>query len=76
MVVKNFISGDHQLKPFATAISTIPKQDQSGTGANFLVEWTADQPVSEPLIESVMKDLSGNLGLSFLSLGKVIREIQ
>jgi hypothetical protein len=40
------------------------------------VEWIADHPVNEPLIESVMKDLSGNLGLAFLSHGKVIREIQ
>jgi hypothetical protein len=76
MVVKNFISEDHLLNPFATAIFTIPKQDQSGTGANFLVEWIAEQQVNEPLIESVMKDLSGNLGISFLSLGRVIREIQ
>lgn len=74
--VKHFILQDRLLAPFATAIFTIPKQDQSGTGANFLVEWTADQPVNEPLIESVMKDLSGNLGISFLSTGRVIREIQ
>jgi hypothetical protein len=76
MVVKNFLLEEHLLNPFATAIFTIPRQDQSGTGANFLVEWIAEQPVNEPLIESVMKDLSGNLGISFLSPGKVIREIQ
>jgi len=75
-VVKQYISASHLLDPFATAIFTISKKDQSGTGANFLVEWMADQPVNEPLIESIMKDLSGNLGLSFLSLGRVIREIQ
>ncbi len=75
-IVKNFISTDRLLNPFATEIFEIPKKDQSGTGANFLVEWTADQPVNEPLIESIMKDLSGNLGLAFLSRGKVIREIQ
>ena len=75
-VVDQFIVADQWLAPLATAIFTIPRKDQSGTGANFLVEWMADQPVNEPLIESIMKDLSGNLGLSFLSLGKVIREIQ
>ena len=75
-VVKDFISEDRLLKPFATEIFEVPKKDQSGTGANFLVEWMADQPVNEPLIESIMKDLSGNIGLAFLSLGKVIREIQ
>lgn len=76
LVVKDFISKEQLLNPFATAIFTISKQDQSGAGANFLVEWMADQPVNEPLIESIMKDLSGNLGISFLSLGRVIREIQ
>lgn len=76
LVVKEFISRDQLLNPFATAIFTISKQDQSGAGANFLVEWVADQPVNEPLVESIMKDLSGNLGISFLSPGRVIREIQ
>lgn len=75
-IVKNFILEPRILNPFATEIFTILKEDQSGRGANFLVEWMADQPVNEPLIESIMKDLSGNKGLSFLSLGRVIREIQ
>jgi len=74
--VKSFIASDRKINPLATVIFTISKQDQSGTGANFLVEWMADLPVNEPLVESVMKDLSGNLGLSFLSTGRVIREIQ
>jgi len=75
-VVKQYITEDRLLEPFATAIFTISRKDQSGTGANFLVEWIADQPVNEPLVESVMKDLSGNLGLSFLSTGRVIREMK
>jgi hypothetical protein len=75
-VVKEYLSANRLLDPLATAIFTISQKDQSGTGANFLVEWIADQPVNEPLVESIMKDLSGNLGLSFLSQGRVIREIQ
>ncbi len=74
--VKHFVSADRPLNPLATIIFTISQKDQSGTGANFLVEWMADKPVNEPLIESIMKDLSGNLGLSFLSQGRVIREIK
>jgi hypothetical protein len=74
-VVKSFISAEQSIKPLATVIFTIPREDQSGTGSNFIVEWLAEQPVNEPLIESIMIDLSGNLGLSFLSAGRVIREI-
>ncbi|MEN6622685.1 MAG: DUF3124 domain-containing protein [Smithella sp.] len=75
-LIKSFISSDKEINPLATLIITIPQSDQSGTGANFLVEWIADKPVNEPLIESIMKDLSGNKGLAFLSTGRVIREIK
>ncbi len=75
-LIKHYITSDQQIDPLATVIVTVPQKDQSGTGANFLVEWIADAPVTLPLIESVMKDLSGNLGLAFLSTGRVIREIE
>jgi hypothetical protein len=75
-LVKSFISSPQQISPLATMIISIPQSDQNGTGANFLVEWIADQQVNEPLIESIMKDLSGNKGLAFLSTGRVIREMK
>jgi len=75
-LIKSFVSSPQQINPLATMIFSVPQKDQSGTGANFLVEWMADQPVNEPLIESIMKDLSGNKGLAFLSYGRVVREIK
>ena len=75
-LIKSFISSGQQINPLATMIFTIPKEDQSGAGSNFLVEWMADQQVNEPLIESIMKDLSGTTGISFLSQGRIIREIK
>ncbi len=74
--VKEYLTAEKRLGPMATAVFSVPRTDQSGTGANFLVEWISEKPVTEPLVESVMKDLGGNLGLSFLSHGKVIREAQ
>lgn len=74
-LVKVYIDQEQHIKPLATAIFEVSKADHSGTGANFLVEWVAEQPVNAPLVESVMKDLKGNLGLSFLSTGRIIREI-
>jgi len=74
--IRSFIASEQTIQPFATKIFPIPREDQSGAGANFLVEWTAAQPVNEPLIESVMKDLSGNKGISFLSQGRILREIK
>lgn len=75
-LVKEFLAAERSLGPLGATNFYIPQADQSGTGANFLVEWIADIPVSEPLIESVMLNLEGNRGISFLSTGKVIREIR
>jgi len=75
-LVKDFLKAEHILPPLGATNFFIPQADTSGTGANFLVEWLADVPVSEPLIESIMLNLEGNRGISFLSKGKVIREIK
>ena len=75
-IVKDFLVADHSLGPLSATNFNIPQSDTSGTGANFLVEWLADTPVSEPLVESVMLNLEGNRGISFLSKGRIIREIR
>ncbi|MBP8980327.1 MAG: DUF3124 domain-containing protein [Syntrophobacterales bacterium] len=75
-LVKDFLAAEHVLPPLGATNFYIPQSDKSGTGANFLVEWMSDTPVSEPLIESIMLNLEGNRGISFLSKGKVIREIK
>ncbi|MDD4664066.1 MAG: DUF3124 domain-containing protein [Caldisericia bacterium] len=74
-LVKTYIESEQYVNPLSTSIFEVSIDDQSGTGANFLVEWMSEEPVNEPLIESVMKDLKGNLGLSFLSTGRILREV-
>ncbi|MBK1630094.1 hypothetical protein CKO31_04925 [Thiohalocapsa halophila] len=55
------------LAPMATASFLVKAQDPSGgSGANFLVDWSARESVSMPLIEAVMV---GDDGLSFKSRG-------
>jgi hypothetical protein len=75
-LVSDFLKSEISLGPMGATNFHIPKQDKSGTGANFLVEWRSDTTVSEPLIESVMMDCETHKGISFLSKGKVIREIK
>jgi len=75
MLVKDFLKhNDITLNPLVTKTFYIPHEDKSGTGANFIVEWTSEKPVIEPLIESVMLNAKGNQNISFSSLGRVIRE--
>jgi hypothetical protein len=48
-------------------------EDQGGSGANFIVEWTAATTVSEPVVEAVMISAQAGQGISFLSPGRVIK---
>jgi len=75
-LVKEFTTQERILGPLGATTFFIPKSDQSGTGANFLIEWISDVAVTEPLVESVMVNCETNYGLSFLSKGKVIREMK
>jgi len=74
-LVFDFLKGNNlHLEPLSTKDFYIPYEDKSGTGANFLIEWTADSLVNEPLIESVTLCLKPNNTVAILSQGKVISE--
>jgi hypothetical protein len=58
------------LAPMAAAAFLVQAEDRSGgSGANFLVDWSAQESVSMPLIEAVM---IGD-GLSFKSRGEPVQ---
>jgi len=67
-------TGQLSIAPLATKDFYVPYEDQSGTGANFLIEWVSDTAVNEPLIESVTTCLKPNNTVAILSPGKVIKE--
>lgn len=74
-LVDDFLpNGSVSIPPLATKDFYIPYEDQSGTGANFLIEWSADTLVNEPLIESVTLSVKPNNSVAVLSQGKIMRE--
>jgi hypothetical protein len=61
------------LRPMGSGETFVPAQDtRGGTGANFIVEWVGERPISEPLIEAVMLGISGSQGFSFTSRGQTM----
>lgn len=76
-LVREFIEQPVHLQPMATTGFIIESRDTSGGwGANFLVEWVAEEPVHEPVIEAVMVSREGVEGVSFISAGRVVSEQQ
>lgn len=74
-MVRDYIKNQNiRISPLATKDFYVPYEDQSGTGANFLIEWIADTLVNEPLIESITTCLKPNNTVAVLSQGKIIKE--
>jgi len=74
-LVREFVTAPVQLNPMATTGFVIDGSDTpAGWGANFLVEWGAEHPVYEPVIEAVMVSRRGTEGVSFISPGRVVSE--
>ena len=71
--IKSYIYSPIRLAPLSTKIYFVEPRDTSGgAGANFLVQWEAERPVNQPIIEAVMSNLYNNQGLAFRSSGRVI----
>jgi hypothetical protein len=72
-LVQDFLPSPVALKPFATVQVSIPVTDvRGGAGANFIVEWAAEAPLAEPVVEALMLGTVGNASYSFISPGRAI----
>lgn len=72
-LVRTYVNEPLRLAPMATLDFVVAEDDTSGgVGANFIVEWSAAQVVSEPVVEAVMISTASGQGISFLSTGRVI----
>ena len=74
--VKSFLSKPVRVPVLGTTEFLVEGDDATGgSGASFLVEWSAAKPVTEPVIESVMIGTKSQQGVSFARRGSVISEV-
>ena len=72
-LIKEYLEAPVKLKPLESMRYVIPEKDKSGgSGANFIVEWTADLPVNPPIVESIMISTQAQQGISFTSRGREV----
>jgi hypothetical protein len=72
-LVRTYVSEPARLAPMATREFIVEEEDSSGgSGANFVVDWSAAQAVSEPVVEAVMIGTTGGQGISFTSVGRTL----
>lgn len=76
-MVREYIDDPVEVPSLATTGFLVEDSDTSGGwGANFIVEWVAEEPVYEPLIEAIMVSTRGTQGISMISLGRVISQVE
>ena len=77
-LVKECLGSENSvLSPMATTEFGITRQDDSGgSGANFIVEWVSEKPVSDPVVEAIMITSSGTHSYGFTGFGRVIEELK
>ena len=72
-LVHRYLEKPIAIRPLGSGETFIPSQDtRGGTGANFIVEWSGERPITHPLIEAVMLGISGSQGFSFTSRGQTM----
>ena len=75
-LLKEYVEKPFQLSKMASTSFNINQSDISGgIGANFIVEWGANQSVIEPYIQAIMLGAQGTHGFSWRNPGYVIKEI-
>lgn len=75
-LLKEYLPEPLPLAPLASADFFVEASQQSeGVGTNFVVEWVAEEPVFEPIVEAIMLNTSNNQGVSLTSPGRVINQI-
>ncbi len=74
-LVEEYLPQPKRLGPLVATDFFVGEHDTSGgLGANFIVEWVAEQPVYEPVVEAVMIGPLNSQGISFVSPGRVITQ--
>lgn len=75
-LIRDYVTEPVEVSPLATTGFLVQDTDRSGGwGANFIVEWGAEEPVYEPIVEAIMVSTRGTQGISMISLGRVISQI-
>lgn len=74
--IKSYLKKPVRLPALGTTEIVVERDDATGgSGANFLVEWFALRPATEPIVEAVMIDTNSQQGISFARRGSVISQV-
>src|SRR5260370_41272809 len=75
-MVESYLKAPRALKPFSTVEIFVPTTDgRGGTGASFVVDWSATGEIAEPVVEALMLGGLGSGDYAFSSQGRAIKGV-
>jgi hypothetical protein len=70
-LLREYLPTPQIIPPLGTYELFVPRTDSSGgSGANFLIDWTAEKPVNSPLVEGLHADIREARTLLFMTTGR------
>lgn len=73
-LVREFVPAPQAIPPLGTLELFVPRTDMAGgSGANFLIAWSAEAPVNPPLVEALHADIREARTLVFTTAARPIR---
>jgi Protein of unknown function (DUF3124) len=74
-ILHDYLRKPLRIGPMASTEFFVRESDtRGGITASFLVEWVAEQRVSNPVVESVMVGVASSRGISFVCPGRVLTD--
>lgn len=73
-LLREFLTAPQTVPPFGTHELYVPRSDSSGgSGANFIIDWTAERPINPPLVEALHADIREARALLFVTTARPIQ---
>jgi hypothetical protein len=73
-LLREFIPSMTEIGPLGTHELFIPSNDKTGgSGANFIILWSAAQPTSTPIVEALHTDIRSSRSLMFVTTARQIK---
>jgi hypothetical protein len=73
-LLREFNPSPKALAPLGTLELFVERREaEGGSGANFVIRWQSDAPVSQPVIEAIHADLNSVRTASFVTIGRPVR---
>lgn len=73
-LVRAYVTAPVAIPPLGTHEVFVPRTDTAGgSGANFLIVWSAESPANPPIVEALHADIREARTLMFITTGQPIR---